>query len=690
MNHISSRKLFSAFLVYFCLKSKRQNPRESKRLRRFFLNFFLILFLISQTITGIFTPLTPPYFKTQEVRAAGESWYNSSWLYRKKITIDHTKVAADQSNFPVLINLPTDSDLASHAKSNGDDILFTSSDGITKLAHEIEKYDNTSGQLVADVKVPSVSSTTDTDIYLYYGNSGASNQQNATSVWDSNFVAVQHLNEDPSTSGLLPILDSTNNKLDATSSGTLTSGSQVNGQIAGSLQFDGTDDYVVYHPSNVVWTKSGSNPMITGQFGSMWYNGANDYHAYYSDGTNVLHATSTDGISWTVDSTHNPVLAPTVGSWDSGWIEVVQVWKEGSTWYMLYRGHSASSSERKIGLATSADGLNWTKNANNPVLSASPATWEVSDGLGLDPWGIIKIGSTYYLWYNTVNSTGSGTRATGLATSTDLIHWTKDTNNPIFQGGRYCVTPFKYGSYYYLLVPHYDGAAAHMELYRDTNPTFYPNEREFLGSILEEGTGWDSGYLDTPSVLTNDINRNSFPDTNIWMYYTGYTAFSGNIWKEGLAEFPLSDLANLETIPSKELDITSAITLEAWVKINSTTATYPLIFDRSQAYGLGLHMVSSKLYPMMELKTNLSWRFTSNGTSQVSTGQWHYIVGSYDSSHNTISYYVDGQPAGTDITNGQGNIATSSSNLKLQNPPNYAFNGNVDEARISNTARQSV
>ena len=613
--------------------------------------------------------------------------YNSSWLYRKKITIDHTKVASDEANFPVLINLTTDSDLASHAKSDGGDILFTSSDRITKLAHEIEKYDNTSGQLVADVKVPSVSSTTDTDIYLYYGNSGASSQQNATSVWDSNFVAVQHLNEDPSTGGLRPILDSTNNKLDATSSGTLTSGNQVNGQIAGSLQFDGTDDYVSFSTNGISWTKSGSNPMITGQFGSMWYNGANDYQAYYSDGTNVLHATSADGISWTVDSAHNPVLTPTVGSWDSGYIEVVQVWKEGSTWYMLYRGHSASSLERKIGLATSADGLNWTKNANNPVLSASPATWEVSSGEGLDPWGIIKTGSTYYLWYNTVNNTGSSTRATGLATSTDLIHWTKDTNNPIFQNGRYCVTPFKYGSYYYLLVPYYNGTA-HMELYRDTNPTFYSNEREFLGSILEEGTGWDNGYLDTPSVLTNDINRNSFPDTNIWMYYTGY---NNTTWKEGLAEFPLSYLADLKPVPvPNPLNITSAITLEAWAKINSTTSTYPLIFHKTYAYGLGLHMVSSKLYPMMELKTNLSWRFTSNGTSQVSTGQWHYIAGSYDSSSNTVSYYVDGQPAGTDTTNGQGNIATSSSNLQLQVPPTYAFSGNIDEARISNTARQTV
>lgn len=71
-------------------------------------------------------------------------WYSSSWNYRKTITIDSTKVAANLTDFPILINT-TDTDLRDDAQEDGDDILFTSSDGTTKLSHEIEKFDGSRG-----------------------------------------------------------------------------------------------------------------------------------------------------------------------------------------------------------------------------------------------------------------------------------------------------------------------------------------------------------------------------------------------------------------------------------------------------------------------------------------------------------------------------------------------------------------
>lgn len=129
--------------------------------------------------------------------ATSPTWYNNSWGYRKLITIDHTKVSGTQTSFPVLISsTSTDwKDVANGGfvgKSNGYDILFTADDGTTKLNHEIEKYVNTTGELVAWVNVPSLSSVTDTTLYIYYGNSQASDQQNTTSVWDSNYKMVQH------------------------------------------------------------------------------------------------------------------------------------------------------------------------------------------------------------------------------------------------------------------------------------------------------------------------------------------------------------------------------------------------------------------------------------------------------------------------------------------------------------------
>ncbi|MDO8634974.1 MAG: DUF2341 domain-containing protein, partial [Dehalococcoidia bacterium] len=139
----------------------------------------------------------------------GGGWYDQAWVYRKSITIDHTKVSADMTDFPVLINLSSDSDLASDALDNGYDILFTSSDATTKLNHEIEQFDGATGKLVAWVKVPSLSSSSDTIIYIYYGNPSSGNQQNPTGVWDSNYKAVWHLGE--TTGGSGAIKDSTSN-----------------------------------------------------------------------------------------------------------------------------------------------------------------------------------------------------------------------------------------------------------------------------------------------------------------------------------------------------------------------------------------------------------------------------------------------------------------------------------------------
>jgi len=120
-------------------------------------------------------------------------WYNTDWQYRRTITIDHTKVSGTQTNFPVVIDL-TDPSLNTKAQPDGDDFLFTDQNHV-KLSHEIELYDNTTGHLIVWVNVPTLSATTDTTLYLYYGNPTAENQQNTTAVWDTSYKLVLHLNE---------------------------------------------------------------------------------------------------------------------------------------------------------------------------------------------------------------------------------------------------------------------------------------------------------------------------------------------------------------------------------------------------------------------------------------------------------------------------------------------------------------
>src|SRR3972149_5835990 len=176
-----------------------------------------------------------------EVDAAGESWFNDSWQFRKEITIDATKVSSGpHTNFPVLVNLTSDASLATNAQADGDDILFTSSGGATQLSHEIEKYGSSTGALVAWVKVPSLPSSTATVFFMYYGNGSATSQQDATNVWDTNYKAVYHLKETSGTS----MTDSTSNA----NTGTKTAATEPNpvttGQINGAQDFDGVNDTI--------------------------------------------------------------------------------------------------------------------------------------------------------------------------------------------------------------------------------------------------------------------------------------------------------------------------------------------------------------------------------------------------------------------------------------------------------------
>ena len=178
--------------------------------------------------------ITMPTFQTYTFAAGSTTagWYNASWGYRTKITIDHTKVPSTQTDFPVLIS-KTDTRFKTVANgghmgnAGATDLVITSSDGTTKLNHQIEYYVATTGEIVAWVKVPSLSSSTDTDLYLYYGNAGVADQQNVTGTWNSNFKQVLHVSDGTT----LSVTDSTGNYNGTNSSSTATAG-QIDGAAA--------------------------------------------------------------------------------------------------------------------------------------------------------------------------------------------------------------------------------------------------------------------------------------------------------------------------------------------------------------------------------------------------------------------------------------------------------------------------
>jgi hypothetical protein len=178
------------------------------------------------------------------------AWYNPSWNFRVKITVLAAKVDANQTDFPVYVDL---SDLPagffSNVNADGSDIRVTQGDGTTEQAREVVYI--TTGSSIGELhfKASSLSSSTNTAFYIYYGNSGASEPAadatyGSENTWNSSYLGVYHMQEDPS--GTPPqILDSTASGNHGTSNGTMTSGDSVSGKLSGNaLEFDGSDDFL--------------------------------------------------------------------------------------------------------------------------------------------------------------------------------------------------------------------------------------------------------------------------------------------------------------------------------------------------------------------------------------------------------------------------------------------------------------
>lgn len=137
-------------------------------------------------------------------------------------------------------------------------------------------------------------------------------------------------------------------------------------------------------------------------------------------------APSIDG-PWTLDPT--PVIDEGAeGSWDGGWLANASVSQVDGQWTMFYLGSFGISKDdgepnpKGVGLATSSDGLTWTK-APAPVFVANDTQFE--DG-NLTRIQVKRIGDGFVMTY--AGRTG-GSR--GLAYSSDGSSWQRDDRNPV-------------------------------------------------------------------------------------------------------------------------------------------------------------------------------------------------------------------------------------------------------------------
>ena len=147
-----------------------------------------------------------------------------TWPYYKNITLNTSSsgsnVTGNVTKFPVLVRLGVADSLNGINAAN---IRFTKADGVTRLKHQLERFDTALQVAEAWVLVDTVYGNNSTQsIRMYWGKSGVADSSNASAVFDTanGFQAVWHLGEATNDTAR----DATVNKFSGTAATTGTAG----------------------------------------------------------------------------------------------------------------------------------------------------------------------------------------------------------------------------------------------------------------------------------------------------------------------------------------------------------------------------------------------------------------------------------------------------------------------------------
>lgn len=238
-------------------------------------------------------------------------------VYYSPVTIDHTKVPSTQTNFPLLINVTFDrfktTGNGGHVNNaNGYDIRPYSDSGLSSaLTYELERYNAVTGEVVMWVKIASLSSLSDTVIYLGYGDSSLTTDGSSSSTWSNSFKSVYHLKD----GNTLSVTDSV-----GTFNGTNHNATASSGQVDGAggfasvaSQYVDTFDQRSAAMSMTCWVKAVSFPNT---YNSTWTTlGTNEGLALYVKSTGKLACYVGNGSTFNVNYDGSGTHTLLSGTW---------------------------------------------------------------------------------------------------------------------------------------------------------------------------------------------------------------------------------------------------------------------------------------------------------------------------------------------------------------------------------------
>lgn len=285
----------------------------------------------------------------------------TTWKYRQKITIDYTKVPnTDQEDFPVLVSISNEENqVFKKAMANGSDIYFADENSTTEYSCEVEAYSNELGsrKLIAWVKLPVISSSVDTEFYIYYGNHSRKRRSSPEDVWDSNFAGVWHLSDETSST----TLDSTGNDNDM---GKIAANEPIetDGKMLKAQQFDKSNDRI-YRTSTdslnltTAFTLSAwVYPVLDATSESEWIivkNSSASANAQY--GFLIAGTTTVGNITVYIDGNIKSIGTSNVAR--NAWCQLVITWN-GTTLYSYVNGAYLGTSSHSTSLAINGSFIN--------------------------------------------------------------------------------------------------------------------------------------------------------------------------------------------------------------------------------------------------------------------------------------------------------------------------------------------
>jgi len=402
-----------------------------------------------------------PALELEDIRvvASAEGWeladiqslgffVKRNFKYQRAITITEQS-GKNLTYHQVLAGLNSTNFDFSHAQTNGEDIRFTDASG-NLLSYWIKDWDAVSESAKVWVKVSSIPANSSVEIYMYYGNPSASSESNgnATFLFFDDFeceFGLERYENNP----VIPYYTPEGYDKESSTRGGYCI--YANGKYW---------LYFYYHKTEADPRKIGLGKSTDGYNftvnayespileagGQSWEGTCVDYPAvlyhnsefwlYYTSNNRIGLAKSTDGENFTritngIDGTSKVLEPGASGEWDDEFVQPMAIiYRDDlNEFWLYYRGSkSGVSGDLKIGLATSTDGVNFTKYSGNPIFEPSQS-WEGTIVSELRPF--------YYdgKWRAYYRGNGGFNSKIGYAESDDGKNWTKYSENPIFGPG---------------------------------------------------------------------------------------------------------------------------------------------------------------------------------------------------------------------------------------------------------------